>query len=83
MKRIHVNQHIIRRNKTNTERLPVFTVKEGNSNRYALHVGILGPSSVVYRPDQPLSCGAHVWIETEADLVLEGEMTWDQVREQR
>jgi hypothetical protein len=23
---------------------------------------------VVYRPDKPLSCGAHVWIETQLDV---------------
>jgi hypothetical protein len=31
-------------------------------------INILGPSKVVYSPDKPLSCGAKVWIETEAEV---------------
>jgi hypothetical protein len=31
-------------------------------------VTINGPSRVVYRPDTPLSCGARLWVETEADV---------------
>jgi hypothetical protein len=27
---------------------------------------------VVYSPDKPLSCGARVWIETEADVEIIG-----------
>jgi len=33
-------------------------------------VEILGPSKVVYSEDKPLSCGAHVWIETQAQVVV-------------
>ena len=29
---------------------------------------IKGPSKVVYSPNKPLSCGARVWIETEAEI---------------
>jgi hypothetical protein len=31
-------------------------------------VAIHGSSKVVYSPDKPLSCGARVWIETQADV---------------
>lgn len=68
--RIHVNQHIIRRNQKTGEREPVLTVKQGKSNRYTHSVEILGPSRVVYRPDKPLGCGARVWIETRSDVKL-------------
>jgi hypothetical protein len=44
----------------------VLTVKTYNSNQYAYEVDIRGPSKIVYSPDKPLSCGARVWIETEA-----------------
>jgi hypothetical protein len=27
----------------------------------------------VYSPDKPLSCGAHVWIETHAEVEVIGE----------
>jgi hypothetical protein len=67
--RIHVNQHVIRRNRKEGRRDPVLTVKQGRANTYAHSVSIQGPSCVVYRPDKPLSCGAQVWIETQASVV--------------
>lgn len=70
---IHVNQHVIRRNGKTGERNPTLTVKQGKTNRYAQEVIIEGPSRVVYSPDKPLSCGAKVWIETGAPVVLVGE----------
>lgn len=68
--RIHVNQHVIKANAKDGTDLPVLTVKTYKENRYAHEVEILGPSRVVYSPDHPLSCGAKVWIETEADVVI-------------
>ena len=71
MKRIHINQHIIKRNSKTGQREPVITVKEGRTNTYAQSVEILGPSKVVYSPEKPLSCGAKVWIETDAEIKIE------------
>jgi hypothetical protein len=67
--RIHVNQHVIKRNAKTGENEPVITVKRGRSNTYAHAVEILGPSTVIYSPDKPLSCGAKVWIETESEVI--------------
>jgi hypothetical protein len=68
-KRIHVNQHNIKRNIKNPEyELPVITIKTYKSNDYAYEVEIHGPAKIVYRPDKPLSCGAKVWIETDSDV---------------
>ena len=69
-KRIHVNQHVIRSNKKNNENNPVITVKTYQDNVYGNEVQILGESTVVYSPNKPLSCGAKVWIETEAEVVI-------------
>lgn len=69
---IHVNQHIVRKNGKTGSRDPVLTVKQGRTNTYATTVEVLGPSRVVYSPDRPLSCGAKVWIETDAEVVLAG-----------
>ena len=69
---IHVNQHIIKRNAKTGDRDPVITVKQGRNNTYAHSVEILGPSIMVYSPDKPLSCGAKVWIETDAIVVING-----------
>ena len=66
--RIHVNQHVIKRNAKTGEREPVLTIKTYKSNHYAHEIDILGPSKVVYSPDKPLSCGAKVWIETHAPI---------------
>ena len=70
MKRIHVNMHKVRANKKHGTNEPVITIKEGKSNIYCHEVDILGPSKLVYRPDKPLSCGARVWIETNAELKI-------------
>ena len=76
-KRIHVNQHIIRKNHKTGEREPVLTVKTYKDNTYCHEVLVDGPCKVIYSPDKPLSCGALVWIETEHEItclnIEEGE----------
>lgn len=71
IKKIHINQHVIRANKKNSTNEPVITVKTSKSNNYAKEVEILGKSKIIYNPDKPLSCGAKVWIETKAKVVLD------------
>lgn len=70
---IHVNQHIIRRNKKTGKNEPVITFKTYKETRYCYEVSIDGPSRVIYSPEKPLPCGAHVWIETESDVKIIGE----------
>ena len=65
---VHVNQHVIKRNRKTGERAPPLTVKTYKSNNYAHEVEIAGPCRVIYRPDKPLSCGAVCWIETEGTI---------------
>jgi len=65
---IHVNQHIIKKNAKEGTNDPVLTVKTYKSNTYAHQVRIKGESVIMYRADKPLSCGARVWIETEAEV---------------
>jgi hypothetical protein len=67
---IHVNQHIIKSNAKKGENKPTLTVKTYKSNTYAHAVEILGASKVIYSPDNPLSCGAKVWIETTSEVVI-------------
>jgi hypothetical protein len=69
--RIHVNQHVIRRNAKTGAAEPVLTVKTSGGNTYAHAVAILGPSRVVYSACKPLSCGARVWIETTAEVRID------------
>ena len=67
---VHVNQHVIKSNRKNKIEEPVLTVKTYKSNTYAHEVNIKGDSKVVYSPDKPLSCGAHVWIETQSKVEI-------------
>lgn len=55
IKRIHVNQHVIRRNLKVKEgpHEPAIAVKEGKKNTYGHGVTVHGPSKVVYSPTSP------------------------------
>jgi hypothetical protein len=70
IKRIHVNQHVIRRNTKTGELEPPLTVKTSRGNIVGHRVAIEGASELVYMPDKPLSCGARVWVETHAPVVV-------------
>ena len=67
---IHINQHIIKSNAKTGQRDPVITVKTYKDNTYGHEVYVDGPCKIVYSPDKPLSCGAKVWIETEAKVTI-------------
>lgn len=67
---IHVNQHIIKKNRKEKTQEPVLTCKTYKENKYASEVEVYDKNGevvgrFVYRPEKPLSCGAHVWFETE------------------
>ena len=71
---VHVNQHVIKANRKNGANEPCLTVKTYKDNRYVHEAIILDAhgaevARVVYRPHKPLSCGAHVWIETQNRVV--------------
>lgn len=75
IKKIHVNQHHVRSNKTKGTELPVITIKEGKTNTYCNEVEILGPSRIIYGGSgcdkKPiLSCGARVVIETSGEIKI-------------
>lgn len=71
---IHVNQHVIRKNTKEGTDEPVLTVKTYKENDYA-HEAVIKTKEgkevarIIYRPHDPLSCGARVWIETETKEV--------------
>lgn len=77
---IHVNQHVIRHNLKYGADLPPCRVQEGIESRYCREVQINGPSRMVYHPDEPLSCGARLWIETESPVVLVDEVEYSDIR---
>ena len=68
-KTIHINQHKIKSNRKHDMCEPVITCKTYKDNQYGHEVEILDTqgnvvAKVIYRPEKPLSCGAHVWLET-------------------
>ena len=73
-KKIHINQHNIRSNKSNGTDLPVVTIKVGNRNYYCKAIEILGPSKLMYcgsGDNKPLiSCGARVVLETHSGIKI-------------
>jgi len=75
LKRIHVNQHIIRNNAKGAAVEPPLTIKTYKNNHKAHTVEVNGSSKIVYSPDKPLSCGAKVWIETDATVTLDNGET--------
>ena len=81
---IHVNQHIIKANRKNGTNEPCLTVKTYKDNRYATEAIIRDKAGnevarVVYRPHDPLSCGAHCWIETQFDVDAEVRVPEDEL----
>ena len=72
VKKIHVNQHNIRSNKSKDTDLPVITIKIGSKNYYCNEIEIMGSSKVSYcgsGDQKPLiSCGARVVMETTSEV---------------
>ena len=71
IKRVHVNQHIVKANKKTGAQDSVITVQWRNKSYTAKRLKILGPSTAIYSPDKPLKCGARVWIETTAPIEID------------
>ena len=77
---IHINRNIIQQNEKRNTRLPVCRVDMNGKTWYGSKVDILGPSSMVYRPDKPRACGAKLWIETEAEVVIHDKTTYKEMK---
>lgn len=70
IKRLHVNQQVIARNRKLGTNDPPLTVQTSGGPHPATEVEIKGPSKLIYSPHKPLNCGARLWIETKAELEL-------------
>jgi hypothetical protein len=69
--RVYVNRRRVDHNRRHRTRVPVIVVQKGEEKLYGTSVSILGPSEVIYRPEDLLTCGTSVWIETLSDVVVE------------
>ena len=68
---IHVNQRIVNANSNKHGAIePVLTVMNCKETTYGYEAIIKGDSRVVYSPDKPLPSGAHVWIETQGEVIV-------------
>jgi len=71
IKRIHVNQHIIKANRKNGSNNPVLTIKTTSDNIKANHIMIGDNVRLCYAPESPLACGATIWIETTEEINIQ------------
>lgn len=63
IKRLHVDKRMIAQRAPNP-----LTIQTSRGSFKATRVKISGPSEFVYSPDDPLSCGARLWVETRAPV---------------
>lgn len=68
IKRLHVDQAVIRANRKHGRTDPPITVQTSRGPIKCAVVHVNGPSTFIYRPDKPLACGARLWIETTAEI---------------
>lgn len=63
-----VNKHIIKKNKKEEIKMPVFRCSNGKYGKpyYLDNIEGLGKYHLKYDPDNPMPCGATVWMEIDA-----------------
>lgn len=73
--RLHVNRHVIARNRKTGEREPIYRLKVGSENVTSENdnIQLFGRWRAVYSPDKPLSCGAVAYIECVEGSAIVGE----------
>ena len=71
-KKIHVNQLMIRQNLKNPNNpKPPITIQTSKGSIRASEIDIEGESKLVYNNENPLSCGARLWIETNGKIKID------------
>jgi hypothetical protein len=70
VKRIHVNKHVIGANAKHGKDDPAITIQTSAGSFTCRKASWEGPTSIVHNETDPLSCGAKVWVETRAALVV-------------
>lgn len=70
VKRLHVDRRIVAQNVKRDENKPAITIQTSKGPIKAHTVWIRGPSLFKQSMDKPLSCGARLWVETHAEVVL-------------
>lgn len=70
LKRLHVNQHIVKSNIKHQADAPTCTVQWRGKSYVGRDILVKGPSTLIQRMHKPLSCGARIWIETRAEVEI-------------
>ena len=70
IKRIHVNQHVLRTNRKNGTNDPPITVQT-SAGSFTARTVYFSKGKTMYRPERPLGCGAVLWIETTEPIAWE------------
>lgn len=77
---IHVNKQFIAMNAKDGGNRPVIILREGSKpTRYSREIIIHGPSKMVNDGSQ-LSCGARVYLETDSEVTLVGECSFQEAK---
>ena len=76
---IHINKNLKQSNDKNGRALPVCRVETQGKTWYGSSVDIQGPSRMIYSPDKPRTCGAKLWIETDAEVVIYDKITYKEI----
>lgn len=67
-KRLHVDRKVMALNAKHNRTDPPITIQTSKGALKVSHAQINGPSALIYSPDKPLSCGAKLWVETDAEV---------------
>ena len=69
MKIVIINRHVVASNRKHGKREPPISVRKGRNGKpeYVSELSIDKPCRLVYNPENPLKCGATVWLEIEDD----------------
>jgi hypothetical protein len=70
IKRLHVDRRVIAQNRNSGRNDPAITIQTSKGAFKAHEVRVSGPSRFV-QSQKPLSCGARLWVETNAEIVYE------------
>lgn len=77
---IHINRNILQQNEKHDTSKPICRVEVKGKTWYGSKVDILGPSTMIYSPNKPRSCGAKLWIETHSEVVIHDKVAYKDIK---
>jgi hypothetical protein len=79
---IHVNRHLIAKNRKDGKARPIYAVKRGGSVTYAHGVSVRGRLTFVDpRHEKPLPCGATIYAIADGDVDLVDPVPYSHIKE--